>query len=113
MIFTALLLKPCEGLCASYLTPNTPSLNYITQAHGEITLEQGDENYYVVSQNRTDSEITNPNKGNKSNLIFGEDAITEDNILRHYIFNTNSLHKKNAYLKHKQTFKTEIKTRAP
>ena len=113
MIFTALLLKPCEGLCASFLTPNTSSLNYITQAHGEITLEQGDENYYVVSQNRTDSEITNPNKGNKSNLIFGEDAITEDNILRHYIFNTNSLHKKNAYHKHKQTFKTEIKTRAP
>ena len=113
IIFFTLILTPCKGLCASYIVPNTTSLNYILEAKGEITLVQGEENYYVVSQNQNNSEITNTNKNNNSSLIFGEDAITEDNILKHYIFSKESLHKNRAYHKISPTLKNTINTRAP
>ena len=41
---------------------------------GCVTLVEGDEDYYVISEN-------------SSELIFGEEAFTEDNILQHFIFN--------------------------
>jgi len=113
LLCLALFVQPCEGLCAEYLTPNTQSFHYLTQEKGIVTLEQGDENYYVVSQNRTNTEITNTNKNNNSSLIFGEDAITEDNILRHYIFNKANLTKNRAYNKISPTLKNTIYTRAP
>ena len=113
IIFFTLVLTPCKGYCVSYIIPNTQSLNYLTQAGGEVTLVQGDENYYVVTQNKTNTEITNTNKNNNSSLIFGEDAITEDNILKHYIFNRESLHKNRAYHKISPTLKNTIYTRAP
>lgn len=112
-IFFTLILTPCKGLCASHIIPDTLSLNYILEAKGEITLVQGEENYYVVSQNQNNSEITNTNKNDNSSLIFGEDAITEDNILKHYIFNRESLHKNRAYHKISPKLKNTIYTRAP
>ena len=112
IVFT-LVLTPCKGFCASYILPNTQSLEYILQATGEITLIQGDENYYVVTQNKTDSDIYNTNKNDNTNLIFGEDAITEDNILKHYIFNKDCLHKNRAHHKIYPTLKNTIYTRAP
>ena len=113
IIFFTLILTPCKGYCVSYITPNTQSFSYLTQTRGEVTLVQGDENYYVVSQNKTNSEITNTNKNHNSSLIFGEDAITEDNILKHYIFNRENLHKNRAYHKISPTLKNTIYTRAP
>ena len=75
---------------------NIPSLDYIvSKNNAEITLVQGDEDYYVVYKEGQDYE----NIKNNSDMIFGEDAITEDNILKHYIFNKSKLEKNRAYTK--------------
>ncbi len=113
IFFCLTIIKPCEAFCISTVSQNIPSLNFISSKKGEVTLVQGEENYYVVSQNHTQSEITNTGKNSNSDLIFGEDAITEDNILKHYIFNKTNLTKNRAYHKIPPTLKNTIYTRAP
>ena len=109
-----LTLIPSEALSVSSLVQNIPSHDYIvTKKHAEITLVQGEEDYYVVSENNSRTELTNSNKNNDSTLIFGEDAITEDNILKHYVFSKDKLEKNRAYHKISPTLKNTIKTRAP
>lgn len=109
-----LTLIPSEAFCVSTLVQNIPSQDYIvTQKHAEITLVQGEEDYYVVSENNSRTEVTNSNKKNDSTLIFGEDAITEDNLLKHYVFSKDRLEKNRAYHKISPTLKNTINTRAP
>ena len=68
----------CEAISTSFVIQNIPSLDYIVgKKHAEVTLVQGDENYYIVSQN---NEISDADVNETSDLIFGEEAITEDNI---------------------------------
>ena len=91
-ILLCLTLIPSEAVCVSSIVQKIPSNDYIiTQKHVGITLVQGEEDYYVVSANNSDTEILNVN--DNSDLIFGEDAFTEDNILKHYIFNKNKIRK--------------------
>ena len=113
LFFGLLLIKPCYASNLSCITQNIPSLGYITQAHGQITLVQGDEEYYVVSQNRTNNEITNSSKNDNSDVIFGEDALTEDNILQHYIFSKEKLEQHRKYNKLSPILKNSVYTRAP
>ncbi len=109
-----LTLIPSEAICVSSLVRNIPSQDYIvTQKHAEITLVQGEEDYYVVYENNSRTEVTNSNKNNDSTLIFGEDAITEDNLLKHYVFSKDRLEKNRAYHKISPTLKNTINTRAP
>ena len=113
-ILFCLILIPSEAICVVSAAQNIPSLDYIvTKKHAEITLIQGEEDYYVVSQNSSNSEITNANKNDKSDVIFGEDAITEDNILKHYIFSRNRLNKNHAYNNLTPNLKNTFNSKAP
>jgi len=107
-------LIPGEAFCVSSMVQNIPSLDYIvTQKHAEIILVQGEEDYYVISENNSDAKIINTNKNNNSFLIFGEDAITEDNILKYYVFSKEKLEKNRAYQNLSPILKNTIKIKAP
>ena len=90
-----MLIAPSQAFTTASISNDIPSLNYIYQAHGQISLVPGEEDYYVVSQNPVNGEIsnTNKNKNNHTSVIFGEDAFTEDNILKHYVFSKEKLEK--------------------
>ena len=112
-LFCATFILPCEAISTTYVTQNTASLNYITQSNCEITLVQGEENYYVVEQNKLNTKITGTNKNGGDSLIFGEDAITEDNILQHYVISKEKLEKNRKHHKLSPTLKNSVYTRAP
>jgi hypothetical protein len=96
-VLFCLTIIPSEAVCATFVLQKIPSYDFIVNGHNtQITLVQGDEDFYVVSQNSPDSDITDSNQNSDFPLIFGEDAITEDNILKHYIFNKTKIEKNKA-----------------
>ena len=92
---------------------NTPTFQYLVHCTSEITMELGEENYYVVAQNINSEIFGKSDKEHNPSILFGENALTEDNILKYYVFNPSNSSKNN--LAHKLTtkFKNSIKTRAP
>ena len=112
-VFCITLIKPCYAIDASILAVNIPTLNYLTQAREEITLIQGDEDFYVVSPSKKNSEMMKSNKNHNTDVIFGEDAFTEDNILKHFVFSKEKLEQNKKYNKLSPTLKNSIYTRAP
>ena len=94
--------------------PDIPSLHCITSAHGVVELAQEEEDYFVVIQNRNNSQISsNTNKNENSRLIFGEEAFSEDNILQHYFFNKTNQDKHRSYNKFSPVLRNSLYTRAP
>jgi len=108
------LIKPSEVCAFNTLVTNTPSLNYITETKSEIALSHRVEDYYIVTQNPTNTEISNTsNKNYDLSLIFGDEVFNEDNILRFILFNKNTNHNSRIVHKISPKLKNAIYTRAP
>jgi hypothetical protein len=108
------LIKPSEVYAVNNFIPNVPSLNYITATKSEISLSHRIEDYYIVIQNHTNTEISNTsNKNYVLSLVFGEEVFNEDNILRFILFNKNSNHNNRIVHKISPNLKNAIYTRAP
>ena len=109
-----LFIKPSEVYAANNFVPNIPSLNYITATKPEITLSHRIEDYYIVAQNPTNTEISNTsNKNYDLSLIFGDEVFNEDNILRFILFNRNANRNNRIVHKISPNLKNAIYTRAP
>ena len=109
-----LFIKPSEVYAVNNFVTNIPSLNYISEAKSEITLLHRVENYYIVTQNPTNTEISNTsNKNYDLSLIFGDEVFNEDNILRFVLFNKNTNHNSRIVHKISPKLKNAIYTRAP
>jgi hypothetical protein len=108
------LIKPSEVYAFNNFVTNIPSLNYISEAKSEITLLHRVENYYIVTQNPTNTEISNTsNKNYDLSLVFGDEIFNEDNILRFILFNKNTNHNSRIVHKISPKLKHAIYTRAP
>ena len=108
------LIKPSEVYAFNNFVTNIPSLNYISEAKSEITLSHRVENYYIVTQNPTNTEISNTsNKNYDLSLVFGDEIFNEDNILRFILFNKNTNHNSRIVHKISPKLKHAIYTRAP
>ncbi len=108
------LIKPSEVYAFNNFVTNIPSLNYISEAKSEITLSHRVENYYIVTQNPTNTEISNTlNKNYDLSLIFGDEVFNDDNILRFVLFNKNTNHNSRIVHKISPKLKHAIYTRAP
>ena len=110
----SVFIKPSEALAYNTLLPNVPSNNYISQPKSEITLVNRFDECYIVTQNQTRTEISNSQSRNYNlGLIFGEDIISEDNILRHFVFGKNNIRYNRIVHKISPKLKNAIYTRAP
>ena len=110
----SVFIKPSEALAYNTLLPNVPSNNYISQPKSEITLVNRFDECYLVTQNQTRTEISNSQSRNYNlGLIFGEDIISEDNILRHFVFGKNNISYNRIVHKISPKLKNAIYTRAP
>lgn len=110
----SVFIKPSEALAYNTLLPNVPSLNYISQPKSEITLVNRFDECYLVTQNQTRTEISNSqNRNYNLGLIFGEDLISEDTILRHFVFGKNNIRYNRIVHKISPKLKNAIYTRAP
>jgi hypothetical protein len=108
------LIKPSEVYAFNNFVTNIPSLNYISEAKSKITLSHRIENYYIVTQNPTNTEISNTsNKNYDLSLVFGDEIFNEDNILRFILFNKNTNHNSRIVHKISPKLKNAIYTRAP
>ena len=109
-----LFTKQSEVFAANNFIHNIPSLNYISETKSEITLSHRIEDYYIVSQNQANTELTNiSNKNYDLSLVFGEEVFNEDNILRFILFNKNTNHNSRIAHKISPKLKHAIYTRAP
>ena len=117
LIFVYIILsffKPSGVYATSNFIQNIPYLSYISETKSEITLSHRIEDYYIVSQNQTNTEILNTsNKNYDLSLIFGEEVFNEDNILRFILFNKNTNHNIRIVHKISPKLKHAIYTRAP
>lgn len=110
----SVFIKPSEALAYNTLLPSVPSLNYISQPKSEITLVNRFDECYLVTQNQSRTEISNTSNRNYNlGLIFGEDIISEDNILRHFVFGKNNISYNRIVHKISPKLKNAIYTRAP
>ena len=108
------LIKPSEVYAFNTLVTNIPSLSYISEAKTEITLSHRIEDYYIVTQNPTNTEISNTlNKNYDLSLVFGDEVFNDDNILRFVLFNKNTNHNSRIVHKISPKLKHAIYTRAP
>ena len=109
-----LFFKPSEVYAANNFIPNIPSFSYISETKSEITLSHRIEDYYIVSQNQTNSELSNTsNKNYDLSFVFGDEVFSEDNILRFILFNKNTNHNSRIVHKISPKLKHAIYTRAP
>ena len=109
-----LFIKPSEVYAMGSFVPNIPSLNYISETKSEITLSHRIEDYYIVAQNPTNTELTNiSNKNYDLSSVFGDEVFNEDNILRFILFNKNTNHNNRMVHKISPKLKHAIYTRAP
>lgn len=92
---------------------STPSMNYLQHEKSLITLDLNEDSTYYVIQNPTNSEITNTKKENDNSKVFGEDALTEENVLRHFIFKENYAPQEHIRRKFPHNLRGTIYTRAP
>ena len=107
-------IKPCEVCAAGNYIPMTPSFSYISETKSEITLSHITEDYYIVSQNQTNTELSNTtNKNYDLSLVFGDEVFNDDNILRFILFNKNTNHNRRIVHKLSPKLKHAIYTRAP
>ena len=108
-------IKPSEVYAVNSFVPDIPSLDYITTAaKSKITLSHRIEDYYIVAQNPTNTEISNTsNKNYDLSLVFGDEVFNEDNILRFVLFNKNTNHHNRIVHKISPKLKNAIYTRAP
>ena len=110
----SVFIKPSEALAYNTLLPNVPSNNYISQPKSEITLVNRFDECYLVTQNQTRTEISNSQSRNYNlGLIFGEDLVSEDTILRHFVFGKNNIRYNRIVHKISPKLKNAIYTRAP
>ena len=110
----SVFIKPSEALAYNTLLPNVPSNNYISQPKSEITLVNRFDECYLVTQNQTRTEISNSqNRNYNLGLIFGEDLVSEDTILRHFVFGKNNIRYNRIVHKISPKLKNAIYTRAP
>lgn len=82
ILFLVFAILSPSAFASTILMPKTASFEYIIEAKGNVSLVQGDDDYYVIAEN---SDCTS--------RVFGEDAFSEDNIFKHYFFNKIKFHK--------------------
>ena len=110
----SIFIKPSEVLAYNTLLTNVSSINCISQTKSEITFVNRFDECYIVSQNQTNTEISNTsNKNYDLSLVFGDEVFNEDNILRFILFNKNTNHNSRIVHKISPKLKHAIYTRAP
>ncbi len=113
-LILAFFIQPETVYANSNFLPNIPSQKYISEIKSEITLTHRIEDYYIVAQNHTNTEISNSsNKNYDLSLAFGDEVFNEDNILRFILFNKNTNHNTRIVHKISPKLKHAIYTRAP
>ncbi|MBR1775558.1 hypothetical protein IJ750_00595 [bacterium] len=110
--FSLLSLKE-STVCSAAIIPNVPSLNYIQSVKAPITLELNDDNTYYVIQSSPSTFSKIQNKNSEDFSIFGEDALTEENVLKYFIFNQHLLNHNSTTHKVSPNLEGAIYTRAP